>query len=105
MAIPAAIRAHFDDEVQVKTVTNTDAYGDPVYADPVTMPARVTYRKALMVTPRGDEIVSSIRVYMEDVTGFSAESQVVLPDGTDWTVKAFRRPRWPNGTRHLEVDL
>jgi hypothetical protein len=105
MAIPAAIRAHFRDDVTVKVVTNHDAYGDPVYADPVTVPARVTYRKAHMVTPRGDEFVSSIRVYMPDVASFTADAQIVLPDGTDWTVKAFNRPAWPDGTRHLEVDL
>ena len=105
MAIPAAIRAHFRDNVSVKVVTNHNAYGDPVYADPVTVRARVTYRKQNMVSAKGEEFKSSIRVLMPDVANFTADAEIVLPDGTDWTVKAFNRPAWPDGTRHLEVDL
>lgn len=105
MAIPSAIRAHFDDRVDVRVVTNHDAYGNPVYATAESLPARVTYRKQLVVTPKGEQVVTSIRVYMEDVPGFTADAQLVLPDGSDWTVKQFNRPAWPDGTRHLEVDL
>lgn len=105
MAIPAAIRAHFKDEIQVKTVTNTDGYGNPVYADPLTQKARVTYREVLMTTTKGEQFLTSMRIYTEDVVGFTSDAQVILPDGTEWTVKGFNRPAWPDGTRHLRIDV
>lgn len=105
MAIPSAIRAHFNDEIQVEIVTNHDGYGNPVYDDPITLPARVTYREVKMVKPTGEEYMTAMRLYTQDVAGFTADARITLPDATQWTVKGFNRPAWPDGTRHLRIDV
>jgi hypothetical protein len=105
MAIPAAIRAHFNDTIQVKTVTNHDAYGNPVYADAITLPARLTYREVKMATSTGEQYMTAMRIYTQDVTGFTSDAEIVLEDGSEWTVKGFNRPAWPDGTRHLRIDI
>jgi hypothetical protein len=105
VAIPAAIRAHFDDEIQVKVKTGHDAYDQPVYADAVTVPCRITYREVTMVSAEGEQFKTAMRIYTQDISGFSSGAEVVLEDGTEWTVKGFNRPAWPDGTRHLRIDL
>lgn len=105
MALPAAIRAQLRDTVTIAVKTGTDAYGDDVFADAVSRRARVTYHRGLIQKPGGDEVNTQYRIYAEDLSTITLESRITLPDGTTHDVQRFNRPAWPNGDRHLEIDV
>lgn len=68
---------------QVVTVevasTGLDGYGRPAYGDPRTVPARVVGRTRLVRTVAGDERVSTVTVYLGEVTGITPRDRLTLP--------------------------
>jgi hypothetical protein len=66
--------------VQIKARTGTDYTGDPEYAEPLTYPARISY-KPRRVFVNGVERTSTARITVA-VPVFD-EDLIVLPDGTE----------------------
>lgn len=105
MTLPAAIASLLTDSVTVRVRTGEDGYGEPVYGTAVTVAARVTYKRLIVSTAKGNEYVTTTVVYMDDIPGFVEDSEITLPDGAVRRVDQFSRPAWPGGARHLEVLL
>jgi hypothetical protein len=105
MPLPSAILAQMRDTVTVTLAGEADAYGVVAAGATLLRRARVTYSRTAVATTRGDESVTGLTVYMEDVDGFTSDATLVLPDGKTYPVKSFTRPAWPDGSRHLRVQL
>lgn len=106
MTLPRAITAQFRDTVTVRLATGLDAYNDPVFSGAaITVPCRISHTRTSVATAGGTELQVSTVIHMEDIAGFSADAQIVLPDGSTHSAQTFDRPAWPNGTRHLKVVL
>ena len=67
--------------VQIRRRTGTDYTGDPEYADPVTYPARISYKPRRVLTATGVERSSYARVTVAVEVG--DEDLVILPDGVE----------------------
>lgn len=103
--LPPGVIAQFKDTVTVHLVSGRDAYDVPVETAVGDVKARVTYGEQSVSVVDGNQIVTSIKVHMEDIAGFTSEASITLPDGKKRPVKRFNRPAWPDGTRHLAVYL
>ena len=105
MSLPSAILTNMRDTVTVTLAGATDAYNAVTPGASVSARARVTYSRTSVASTRGDEAVTGLTVYMEDVAGLTADATLTLPDGKTYPVKSFTRPAWPDGSRHLRVQL
>lgn len=105
MPLPTAILGQMRDTVTVTLAGEADAYNVVASGATLLRRARVTYSRTMVSTTRGDEAVTGLTVHMEDVDGFTNDATLALPDGKTYPVKSYTRPAWPDGTRHLRVQL
>lgn len=68
------------DTVSVAPWTGADAFGAPTYGSPVTYPAHIAGKIAMVRNLQGEEQVSTVTVYLGSATaGVKAEDLLVLP--------------------------
>ena len=69
------------DEVTIRPYLSQDAYGRPVYDDPVTYRARVVGRARRVTTLQGEDKVSTTTVVLLNSPGIDPRSELTLPPG------------------------
>ena len=104
-AIPTAIRALMKSTVTLKVCTTSDAYGAKTLGAANTVRVRIDYNTVRVLSQSGETVDSTTQVYCEDVTGFTPEGEITLPDGSKPKIIGVRRLSWPNGATHLEIAL
>mgnify|MGYP000864642408 FL=1 len=67
--------------VQIKRFVGTDYTGDPEYTDPITHPARISYKAHRILTATGEERPSYARITVTIEVGDS--DLVILSDGVE----------------------
>jgi hypothetical protein len=67
--------------VQVRRRTGTSYTGDPTYGDPVTHPARISYKPRRILSSTGIERSSYAHITVEVEVGDA--DLVILPDGVE----------------------
>jgi hypothetical protein len=103
-------RSLLKDTVSVQTLTGESSYDGPTYAAAVEVGCSVEYRRRLVRTATGDEVVSEaqLTVHPDDEATFTPESLVTV-DGRDSQVIGIARHTVPRGRtaglHHLTVDL
>jgi hypothetical protein len=106
MALPGAIVAQLRDSITVQLAGAVDAYGQRAAGSSLSVRGRVVTARTMVQSPGGDRLVEATKVIIPDVSGFTADAQLTLPDGTTHGVRSFSRRPWPDGrTYHIEVLL
>lgn len=78
----------------------------PVYADPMTVPARVQFRNKLIRDTTGIEVISAATIYMQPQAAPPTVGTLVdLPDGTSRPVIAFAPTVGARTTELLTVEV
>lgn len=102
--LPLGIRAQMKEPVSVKLCLTTDAYGAiQLSTTAITRKGRLDYGDKRITSSTGEQIASSIQLYMPEVVGLTVEAEITLPDGTTPRIKSFNRRIWPSGAVHNEV--
>lgn len=104
--LPLGIRAQFKKRVSIRLFITTDAYSNRVMSDTtVTLMGHVEYSTKRMTNQEGEQVETSIQLYIPDVPGLTPEGEVTLPDGTTPRIRALKRLEWPSGAIHLELGF
>lgn len=92
-----------------QTVTYTPLLGEgaygPIYGNPVTVPARVTFERRLVRTAAGSEVVSSATIYLQPGATPTVGDSVAMPDGTSRDVIAVATHVGARAPVLVEVDV
>jgi len=103
VAIPAAIVGLWHVSVTLTPRSTADAYSNGVPGTAVVVRGRVVYGNKRTWSVSGEEVVSGVQIYCEDVPTFDVTGTVTLPDGTTPKIHAVNRVSWPNDSSHLEI--
>lgn len=69
------------DTVVIRPFASQDAYGQPVFGDPVYYKARAVGKVRLVTSLTGEEKVSTTEVVLLNSTGIDPRSEITLPEG------------------------
>ena len=99
-----ALASLLNQTVLIKPRTGTSYTGDPTYGDPVTHPARISYKPRRVLTATGVERSSYARVTVAVEAG--DEDLVVLPDGVERVPLQISRVYDGSGQfHHSSIDV
>jgi hypothetical protein len=90
------------DTVGVVVAGARDAYDQPAAGSTRYVKARVVPSLRMNTD---ETFPSGYVVLMEDVPELDTHASLILPDGTTRSIKTVTRPSWPNGARHLRVEV
>lgn len=102
----AVLRQLMTETVDLARYTGQDAYGEPTYAAPVTVPAHLEAKVQLRPTAQGLERVEQTRLFLDGAVPIALRDKVILADGTAPAMTLLYHVRDTDGSvHHHEVTL
>jgi hypothetical protein len=104
--MPQAVNAFADMMVQTiqwERRTGTDEYGAPLYGASTTLTCRVVDKERMTRNTAGQEMVSTVTIYILGAPGIEMEDRITLDDGRQPPIIAVRTFPDETGPHHQEV--
>lgn len=101
-----SIKRLLQETVTIKAQTGTDAWGKPTFDAGTDYDARVQEQREVVKTTEGQEVLSTVQVYINGDATVGPNSQVTLPDGRQPDIITIRKPKSASGTvHHTKISL
>ena len=93
----------FQQEVTIKPWTGQNVYAEATYGPGVDYPARVQQKVKMIRNAQGQEVISTVQVYLDGTAPVTVKDLIILPDDTQPLIQAVTSSPDETGVIHHKV--
>jgi len=103
MALEQDFLKWFNQTVKIESFTSINIYGEPQYGTAVQCSAFIEYKTKLVRDATGQEVVSTVQIYLDGSIDVNIQDRITLPDGSQPVILSIEALPDETGSIHHKV--